>query len=97
MRKKRLSTEVRQAQIIKAAWVLIPRIGSENVTVRKLANSIGVTEPAVYRHFKNKKELVDFCKNKNAKLIVVDVDKNVENVYTYNEGYIGDQLLFTQI
>jgi AcrR family transcriptional regulator len=39
---------------------LIIEYGSENVTVRRIANEIGVSEGAIYRHFKSKREILDF-------------------------------------
>jgi AcrR family transcriptional regulator len=39
---------------------LIIQYGSENVTVRRLAEAIGVTGGAIYRHFKSKKEILLF-------------------------------------
>ncbi|MDD3155515.1 MAG: TetR family transcriptional regulator [Victivallaceae bacterium] len=48
----------RQEEIIDAAIALIARGGIGNLTVKKLAEAIGVTEPAVYRHFQNKAEII---------------------------------------
>lgn len=58
MVQKRASTFVRRGQIIKAAQKLIIKYGSENVTVRRIAKEIGVSEGAIYRHFKSKRDLL---------------------------------------
>ena len=48
----------RQTEIIDAALNLIARGGIENLTVKKLADALNITEPAIYRHFKNKSEII---------------------------------------
>lgn len=48
----------RQSQIIDAALELIAKGGIQNLTVKKIGGALGVTEPAVYRHFANKAEIV---------------------------------------
>lgn len=48
----------RQQQIIKAAIKLISEGGFENLSIRKLANLVGISEPAIYRHFKNKSDIL---------------------------------------
>jgi AcrR family transcriptional regulator len=57
---KRQSTLVRREQIIEASRKLIMRYGSEHVTVRRIAAEIGISEGALYRHFKSKKEVLLF-------------------------------------
>ena len=48
----------RQNEIIDAAVRLIARRGIQELTIKNLAAEIGVTEPALYRHFANKAEIV---------------------------------------
>lgn len=55
---KRRTTEVRQKQIINAARELIVKHGSEHVTVRRIAAAVNISEAAIYRHFKNKKDIL---------------------------------------
>lgn len=54
------NTELRRRQIVAAARRLIVRHGSEHVTVRKMADEIGVSEGAIYRHFRSKREILSF-------------------------------------
>ena len=58
--KKRENTEVRQQQIINAAGSLIFKYGSEHLTVKKIAKEVGISEAAIYRHFKSKKSILSF-------------------------------------
>jgi AcrR family transcriptional regulator len=57
---KRIKTESRQQQIIEAAAKLIFKSGSEHLTVRRIADEVGITEGAIYRHFKSKKSILSF-------------------------------------
>ncbi len=58
------STAVRRVQIMEAASKLIVARGSEHLTVKSIAREVGISEAAVYRHFKSKRDilfwLVDF-------------------------------------
>jgi AcrR family transcriptional regulator len=57
--KRRESSSVRQEQIIDAAQKLILKNGSEHVTIRRIAKEVGISEGAIYRHFKSKSDI--FC------------------------------------
>jgi AcrR family transcriptional regulator len=48
----------RQQQIIETAIFLIAEKGIQNLTIKNVAQKIGITEPALYRHFKNKLEIL---------------------------------------
>ena len=48
----------RQVEIIEAATRLIGEKGIQNVTTKHLAEEIGFSEPALYRHFSGKTEIL---------------------------------------
>jgi len=48
----------RQQQIVETAIKLIADKGIQNLTTKNLANEIGISEPALYRHFDNKLEIL---------------------------------------
>ena len=58
----------RQLEIIQAATKLIGDKGIQNLTTKNLAREIGFSEPALYRHFKGKTEILacvlDFYREK---------------------------------
>jgi len=56
----RKSTEVRKQEIMDAARKLIIKKGSEHLTVRRIAKEVNITEAAIYRHFKSKREILSF-------------------------------------
>jgi AcrR family transcriptional regulator len=55
---KKLTTKVRQKQIINAVQQLIVKYGSEHVTVKRVAKAVGISEAAIYRHFKSKRDIL---------------------------------------
>jgi len=58
-------------EIIDAALRLIDKKGIQNLTTRNLAREVGITEPGLYRHFRNKEDLLagilDMFRNNIAK------------------------------
>jgi len=66
---KHKNTEVRRKQIINAARKLIIRHGSEHVTVRGIAKMVGISEGAIYRHFKSKRDILS--------LLADDIENNL--------------------
>ena len=44
----------RQKEIVEAALELITKKGIQGLTIKNLAKKIGITEPAIYRHYDNK-------------------------------------------
>ncbi|KQC06386.1 MAG: hypothetical protein APR54_01740 [Candidatus Cloacimonas sp. SDB] len=48
----------RQSQIVEAAINIIAEQGIQNLTTKRLAADLQVTEPALYRHFKNKQDIL---------------------------------------
>lgn len=58
MARKYESTKVRREQIINAASKVIVKYGSEHVTVKRIAKEVGISEAAIYRHFKSKRDVL---------------------------------------
>lgn len=48
----------RQIEIMEAATVRIDAYGIQNLTIKTLAADIGLSEPALYRHFKSKNDIL---------------------------------------
>jgi AcrR family transcriptional regulator len=68
------STSVRKKQIMDAARKLIMKAGSEHVTVRNMAKEVGISEAAIYRHFKSKTEILFFLADSVADGLLHDID-----------------------
>lgn len=52
------STEIRQEQIKKAVLEIIAGEGLHNLSTRNLAKKIGLSEGAIFRHFKTKRDII---------------------------------------
>jgi AcrR family transcriptional regulator len=75
MLKIRKNTLVRKKQIIAAARKLIVKKGSEHLTVRAIAKEVNLTEAAIYRHFKNKKQILSFLMSQITTTMLEDIDR----------------------
>lgn len=53
-----MSTQARQGQILNTALEIIHERGYRDLTVRNIADRIDISEPAIYRHFDNKEEII---------------------------------------
>ncbi|MBU0710700.1 TetR/AcrR family transcriptional regulator [bacterium] len=49
---------VRQEQIVNTSIKLIANQGIQTMTIKNIAKEIGVSEPAIYRHFKSKFDII---------------------------------------
>lgn len=54
----RLSTEERQNHIIDEAINIIHEQGFQSLSIRELSDRVGISEPAIYRHFLNKEDII---------------------------------------
>ncbi len=54
----RLTTQKRQRQITQEALRIIHFRGYSNLSIRELAKNVGISEPAIYRHFENKEAII---------------------------------------
>lgn len=70
----RQSTNVRKKQIMAVARKLIMRSGSEHLTVRNMAKEVGISQAAIYRHFKSKTEILSFLADSVADGLLHDID-----------------------
>jgi len=55
---KRYSTDIRRQQIVRAALDIIANAGQEGLTMRNIAEKVGVTDAAIYKHFDGKKDIL---------------------------------------
>jgi AcrR family transcriptional regulator len=72
----RKHTLIRQKEIVSAARKLIVKFGSENVTIKKMADEIGVTDGAIYKHFKSKRDILSFLVEDIETTLLSDVENN---------------------
>ncbi|MBK7631273.1 MAG: TetR/AcrR family transcriptional regulator [Ignavibacteriales bacterium] len=54
----RLNTEQRQEMIIDEAIKIIHKSGYQSLSIREIAKQVKISEPAIYRHFLNKEDII---------------------------------------
>lgn len=54
----RISTEQRQEMIIDEAIKIIHKSGYQSLSIREMAKQVKISEPAIYRHFLNKEDII---------------------------------------
>ena len=72
---RRKDTLIRQKEIVSAARKLIVKYGSEHVTVKRMAKEIGVSDAAIYRHFKSKRDILSFLAEDIESTMIEDIEK----------------------
>ena len=61
----------KQKQIVESARSIISSKGIEKLTIHEIAKDLGVTDGALYRHFKSKKEIIS--------LLIEDIERTLLN------------------
>jgi TetR/AcrR family transcriptional regulator, fatty acid metabolism regulator protein len=83
MVRKYESTNIRKKQLANAAVRVIIKYGSEHITIKKIAKEVGISETAIYRHFKSKGELLAFLIDDIETTLLSDIELNTTgNPYT---------------
>jgi AcrR family transcriptional regulator len=90
---KRENTEVRQQQIIDAAGSLIFKYGSEHLTVKRIAGEVGISEAAIYRHFKSKKSILSFLLSHIEESLLNDISPETAGAEPVTLDTIGKIIL----
>ncbi len=72
-----LSSAIRKDQIIDASRKLVVKYGSEHVTVGKIAKEVGISEGAIYRHFKSKSDVLSGLADRIADDLLGDINKHI--------------------
>jgi AcrR family transcriptional regulator len=76
---KRENNEVRQQQIAEAARKVLFDCGSQNLTVKKIAAEVGISDAALYRHFKSKKDIIYFLLAHIEEALLTDILRSRED------------------
>jgi len=70
----------RHKEIVDVALNLIFKKGIQGLTIKNLSEKIGITEPAIYRHFDNKTHIlitiIDFFKESNEQIYCNETNSN---------------------
>src|SRR4030043_1002141 len=82
-----LSTDLRKKQIIDAIGRIILEKGSEFVTIRSISSAVNLSEAAIYRHFKNKKEIFIFLIDHIA-ITLIDNLSDTDKISSIDDLYL---------
>ncbi len=80
--RKRKSAADRKAEIVDTVIKLSAVLGPDRVTTQHLADAVGVTQPAIFRHFATKSEIWDEVSRR----IAADLDEMAETVEAPHTG-----------
>lgn len=73
---KRQRTEVRRAEIADAAGAVMVRHGSEHITIKEIAKEIRLSEGAIYRHFRNKRDILSLMVEHAEESLSDDIERS---------------------
>ena len=86
----------RQKEIVEASLEIIGEGGIQALTIKNISKKVGISEPAIYRHFESKTQILlailDFFIVNNKKIIQQDADKNKsikDTINTLFENFIA--------
>jgi AcrR family transcriptional regulator len=77
---ERKNTQTRREEALTVAMTIIHEEGIHNLTLRRVAESLGISEAALFRHFKDKEELINLLASK------------VFDQYTVREPEVGEDV-----
>lgn len=86
----------RQQEIIEVSLELISTIGIQGFTIKNLAKKIGISEPAIYRHYENKISILlailDYFKARSESMFVKqanELDSSLERIEKIFQGHFN--------
>ena len=82
MPRKRLTSKMRQEQILDTTLEIIAEKGLAGVNTSEIAHRIGIVPSALYRHFENKEALIDALLDRTHKVLF----ENVKKIYLSSTG-----------
>lgn len=78
----------RQIEIMEAATARIDKYGIQNFTIKNLAADIGLSEPALYRHFTSKNEILSCLLN----FFIIEMKNRIRTISLKPNKTAGDEL-----
>ncbi|MFA5648946.1 MAG: TetR/AcrR family transcriptional regulator [Bacteroidales bacterium] len=86
----------RQKEIIDVSLELIATIGIQGFTIKNLSKKIGITEPAIYRHYENKISILlailDFFKTQSESMFMQQAnesDTSLQRIESIFQGHFN--------
>lgn len=73
---RRQGTGTRRAEIADAAGAVMVRGGGEHMTIKEIAKEIRLSEGAIYRHFRNKRDIMSLMAENAAEAMCADIGRS---------------------
>ena len=80
MATERKNTQTRKEEALIVAMTIIHKEGVHNLTLRRVAEGLGISEAALFRHFKDKENLIDLLASKVFEQYMVQEPEDSEDV-----------------
>ncbi|MDD1720762.1 MAG: TetR/AcrR family transcriptional regulator [Euryarchaeota archaeon] len=80
MATERKNTQTRREEALIVAMTIIHKEGIHNLTLRRVAEGLGISEAALFRHFKDKEDLIDLLASKVFDQYMVKEPEDVEDL-----------------
>ncbi|MBN1271439.1 MAG: TetR/AcrR family transcriptional regulator [Candidatus Aminicenantes bacterium] len=74
-----ISEESRKKEIIETTLEIVDKNGIKGMTVARIAKKVGFAESALYRHFKSKKEIIEFIIDEATTVGLQQVNEVIES------------------
>ena len=97
----------RQEEIINASIEIISERGIQNLTIKNLSRAIGISEPAIYRHFESKMDILLTILSKFENYIIAhnDINKDIglstmkklEGIFTHHFSHFEKNPAFAAV
>lgn len=97
----------RQEEIIHASIEIISEKGIQNLTIKNLSKSIGISEPAIYRHFESKMDILLAILSEFENYMITDKDilrdiglspiKKLEKVFSHHFSHFAKNPAFAAV
>ncbi|HCX98991.1 MAG TPA: TetR/AcrR family transcriptional regulator [Bacteroidales bacterium] len=92
-KKVNIMLTARQQEIIDVSLELISTTGIQGFTIKNLAKKIGISEPAIYRHYENKISILlailDYFKSRSESLFVKQVNESDSSLVRIEKIFQG--------
>jgi len=101
-------TETRQKEIIEISLEILKQGGSQKLTMKMIAKHVGISEQAIYRHFKNKvailASIIEYFRSRVSKILkrakeagspIQQIQKFIETLLEYFDNHPGVAVVVT--
>lgn len=90
----------RQKEIVLVSLNIIANDGIQGLTIKNIAKKIGISEPAIYRHYENKIQILvailDFFKSNSVQFMEKDLVEETSSILKMERFFVNNFKMFTE-